>query len=98
MVKIQDNIVSWKKQKLSCVFYLYSSSFLAVLLENQSNMISINSLKNMLLQLINIFPVYVDMGTLASDTATLSFAFKGESTLRAWEVKVSQIPCAASYA
>ena len=45
-----------------------------------------------------IFPVYVDMGTLASDTATLSFAFQGESTLRAWEVKVSQIPCAASYA
>ena len=44
------------------------------------------------------FSVYVDMGTLASDTATLSFAFKGESTLRAWEVKVSQIPCAASYA
>jgi len=42
--------------------------------------------------------MYVDMGTLASDTATLSFAFKGESTLRAWEVKVSQIPCAASYA
>ena len=67
-------------------------------LKNQSYMIIINFLKDMLLQLINIFSVYVDMGTLASDTATLSFAFKGESTLRAWEVKVSQIPCAASYA
>merc|ERR1712156_906867 len=42
--------------------------------------------------------MYVDMGTLASDTATLSFAFAGSSTNRAWEVKVSQIPCSASYA
>ena len=37
------------------------------------------------------------MGTLASDTATLNFAFGGSSTSRMWEVKVSQIPCGANY-
>ena len=36
------------------------------------------------------------MGALASDTATLSFAFGGSSTNRMWEVKVSQIPCGSS--
>ena len=44
------------------------------------------------------FSVYVDMGTLAGDTATLNFAFGGDSSNRAWEVKVSQVPCAARYA
>jgi hypothetical protein len=42
--------------------------------------------------------IYVDMGTLAGDTATLNFAFGGDSSNRAWEVKVSQVPCAARYA
>ena len=44
------------------------------------------------------FAVYVDMGTLAGDTATLNFAFGGDASNRAWEVKVSQVPCAARYA
>ena len=38
------------------------------------------------------------MGTLASDTSTLTFGFTGSSTSRMWEVKVSQIPCNANYA
>ena len=46
----------------------------------------------------DFLPVYVDMGTLAGDTATLNFAFGGDSSNRAWEVKVSQVPCAARYA
>merc|ERR1711963_168336 len=42
--------------------------------------------------------VYVDMGTLAGDTATLNFAFGSNSANRAWEIKVSQVPCSARYA
>merc|ERR1712226_235180 len=41
--------------------------------------------------------VYVDMGRSASDTASLNFAFTGTSNNRQWEIKVTQIPCSASY-
>jgi len=41
--------------------------------------------------------VYVDMGVSSSDTATLSFAFTGTDTNRQWEIKVTQIPCGASW-
>ena len=37
------------------------------------------------------------MGTLASDTSTVSFSFSGASTARMWEVKISQIPCGSNY-
>ena len=33
------------------------------------------------------------MGALASDTATLNFAFSGDSNSRQWEIKVTQVPC-----
>jgi hypothetical protein len=33
------------------------------------------------------------MGNLATDTATLSFAFTTTATTRNWEIKVSQIEC-----
>ena len=40
------------------------------------------------------FTVYVDMGMLSTDTATLAFTFgTTASTARTWEIKVSQIPC-----
>jgi hypothetical protein len=42
--------------------------------------------------------VYVDIGTEASGTATLAFAFDGASTNRKYDIKVAQIPCGASYA
>lgn len=41
----------------------------------------------------DVILVYVDIGLLASDTATLNFAFSGTTTNRLWEIKVSQIPC-----
>lgn len=37
--------------------------------------------------------MYIDVGLLPSDTATLNFAFTGTSNNRIWEIKVSQIPC-----
>ena len=46
----------------------------------------------------NIFIVYVDIGTEASGTATLAFAFDGDSTNRKYDIKVAQIPCGAKYA
>ena len=40
------------------------------------------------------FLVYVDIGTVSTDTATLAFTFgTTTSTTRAWEIKVSQITC-----
>jgi len=42
--------------------------------------------------------IYVDIGTEASGTATLAFAFDGASTLRKYDIKVAQIPCGTSYA
>ena len=42
--------------------------------------------------------VYVDIGTEASGTATLAFAFDGASTNRKYDIKVAQIPCGTSYA
>ncbi len=41
--------------------------------------------------------VYVNIGGNSGDTATLNFAFTGSSTIRQWEVKVTQIPCSSSY-
>ena len=42
-----------------------------------------------------IFPVYVDIGALATDTATLTFNFLGTDTTtsRSWEIKVTQVEC-----
>ncbi|XP_059097601.1 uncharacterized protein LOC131891925 [Tigriopus californicus] len=37
--------------------------------------------------------IYLDVGTLSSDTAQLNFAFNGASNNRQWEIKVTQIPC-----
>jgi len=45
------------------------------------------------LSLALIFTVYVDIGNQASDTATLNFAFATASTIRNWEIKVTQIEC-----
>ncbi len=42
-------------------------------------------------------PVYVDMGTVCSDSVSISFAFTGASTVRTWELKASQIPCGSVY-
>jgi len=42
--------------------------------------------------------VYIDLGALPSDTATLNFGFAGTSTSRLWDVKASQIPCGTNYA
>lgn len=41
--------------------------------------------------------VYVDMGNTNSDTASLNFAFTGTDNSRQWEIKVTQIPCTASW-
>ncbi len=40
--------------------------------------------------------MYIDAGTLSTDTATLNFAFSG-SFSRYWDVKVTQIPCGTNY-
>ena len=38
--------------------------------------------------------VYVDIGNAATDSATLAFTFSTTtSTIRTWEIKVSQISC-----
>ena len=42
--------------------------------------------------------VYVDLGTGASDSATLALAFMNANTNRKWDIKVAQIPCGATYA
>ena len=42
--------------------------------------------------------VYVDLGTGASDSATLALAFQNANTNRKWDIKVAQIPCGATYA
>jgi len=43
--------------------------------------------------------IYVDIGALPSDTATVNFNFGNTaSTNRIWDVKASQIPCGANYA
>ena len=42
--------------------------------------------------------MYVDIGTEASGTATLAFAFDGDSTNRKYDIKVAQIPCGEKYA
>merc|ERR1719245_892205 len=39
--------------------------------------------------------IYVAVGNGASDSATLALAFSGDSSIRQWEIKVSQIPCGA---
>ncbi len=41
------------------------------------------------------YVVYIDIGTVSSDTATLTFNFLGTDTTtgRLWEIKVSQVPC-----
>ena len=42
---------------------------------------------------VNILSVFVDVGTMASDTATLSFMFLGTDMNfnRQWEIKVTQL-------
>ena len=45
-----------------------------------------------------IFSVYVDLGSGASDSATLALAFQNANTNRKWDIKVAQIPCGATYA
>ena len=41
-----------------------------------------------------VVAVYVDMGRVPSDTATISFNFNSAaSTSRQWEIKVTQLEC-----
>ena len=42
------------------------------------------------------FAVYLDLGRVSSDSATLGFTFAGSSS-RYWDIKVSQIPCDVNY-
>ena len=42
--------------------------------------------------------IYVDIGAESGDSVKLAFTFQGESSLRSWEIKVGQIPCASSSA
>jgi len=37
--------------------------------------------------------IYVDIGELGGDTATLSFAFQGTAFQRTWDIKVTQVEC-----
>ncbi|XP_059083874.1 uncharacterized protein LOC131881118 isoform X2 [Tigriopus californicus] len=37
--------------------------------------------------------IYVDLGQANTATADLDFSFTGESTIRNWDIKVTQIPC-----
>ena len=40
----------------------------------------------------------MEMGSVATDTATLEFTFASTtSTTRQWEIKATQIPCGANY-
>ena len=39
--------------------------------------------------------IYVDIGAESGDSVKLAFTFEGESSLRSWEIKVGQIPCAS---
>lgn len=39
------------------------------------------------------FLVYVNLGDKPTDIATIAFSFGGSSTIRNWEIKVSQIEC-----
>ena len=40
-----------------------------------------------------LVPVYVDIGTGPSDTATVKFEFAGTNNERTWEIKVVQVAC-----
>ena len=44
----------------------------------------------------HVISVYLDAGTLGTDTAMLSFTFSGTFN-RFWDIKVTQIPCKANY-
>ena len=50
-----------------------------------------------MLVLTVFFLVYMDMGGESTNTATVSFTFSGTSTTRQWDIKVTQIPCYASW-
>ena len=39
--------------------------------------------------------MYVDIGAIEGDSATLNFDFTGSATNRQWEIKVTQIDCRA---
>ena len=39
----------------------------------------------------------MDIGADSTDSATVKFTFSGTSTVRTWDIKVSQIPCNAHY-
>ena len=51
-----------------------------------------------ILMIISGIVVYVDMGTSSSDTVNLAFAFDTSLTsgTRAWEIKVTQVPCGST--
>ena len=43
---------------------------------------------------MNLILVYIDMGTAASGTATITLAFATTtSTIRTWEIKLTQVEC-----
>ncbi len=41
--------------------------------------------------------MYIDIGAMATDTATLSFAFAGTFDRR-WDIKVTQVECSSESA
>ncbi len=45
-----------------------------------------------------LFLVYLEVGTLASDMATLAFNTKGAFQDRKWQIKQIQIPCSSAAA
>ena len=40
--------------------------------------------------------VYLDVGRISSDSASLAFTFSGTFS-RYWDIKVTQIPCDVTY-
>lgn len=59
-----------------------------------------NSIKQFKLLLNLVFFLFskpIDIGAASTDTAKLAFTFSGASTVRTWDIKASQIPCAANY-
>jgi len=94
----------WKLQKMKylkcyqrmfkCVqFWRVCAIFIYIF---KINKISVDFIWLVSITIFLICLVYIDAGTLSTDTATLNFAFSGDFS-RYWDVKVTQIPCGTNY-
>ena len=99
-----DHLILWKPVEgcvKICLLQLSTpvklfQRYVGKILDSIVSKATLLSICNKRLEVQLIFTVYLDIGRVASDSATLAFTFAGTFS-RYWDIKITQIPCDVNY-